>query len=250
MITVLEYQPGPAQAPVPASPRAARLESLDALQARAARLQESIGVLQAQRGVLERQAHNKAEPYNAVTASTQLMQVDLQLAGAQAELSSVQTQIAMHQGGLPAGPGTIIVRPPGPRSFLDRIDPRALNAAFILTTLAIMIPISFGIMRRLWRQTPKPVAPSLADTLAPRFDRLEQSVDAIAIEIERIAEGQRFVTKVMAERPTQSPAPGAPVVNDASGLGDAKPFLALGAGPIEPIRVGERQAVRQSVTPH
>jgi hypothetical protein len=33
-------------------------------------------------------------------------------------------------------------------------------------------------------------------------------------------------------------------------LGDAKPFLALGAGPIEPIRVAERQAVKQSITPH
>jgi hypothetical protein len=31
-----------------------------------------------------------------------------------------------------------------------------------------------------------------------RFSRLEQSVDAIAVEVERIAEGQRFITRLHA----------------------------------------------------
>ena len=33
-----------------------------------------------------------------------------------------------------------------------------------------------------------------------RLEQLQQSVDSIAIEVERIAESQRFVTKLMAER--------------------------------------------------
>ncbi len=87
--------------------------------------------------------------------------------------------------------------------------------------------------------------------VSPRLDRLENAVDAIAIEIERISEGQRFVTKVMTERPTPraNSAP-APEHAEASALGEAKPFLALGAGPIEPIPLAQRQAVRQSITPH
>jgi hypothetical protein len=32
-----------------------------------------------------------------------------------------------------------------------------------------------------------------------RLERLEQGVEAIAIEIERVSEGQRFVTKLLAE---------------------------------------------------
>lgn len=32
-----------------------------------------------------------------------------------------------------------------------------------------------------------------------RLDRLEQSVDAIALEMERVGESQRFLTKLMAE---------------------------------------------------
>jgi hypothetical protein len=33
-----------------------------------------------------------------------------------------------------------------------------------------------------------------------RDDRIEQAIEAIAIEVERVAEGQRFVTKLLAER--------------------------------------------------
>ena len=32
-----------------------------------------------------------------------------------------------------------------------------------------------------------------------RFARIEQSVDAIALEVERIPEGQRFTTKLLSE---------------------------------------------------
>ena len=33
-----------------------------------------------------------------------------------------------------------------------------------------------------------------------RMQRLEQAIDSIAVEVERIGEGQRFVTKLLAER--------------------------------------------------
>ena len=42
-----------------------------------------------------------------------------------------------------------------------------------------------------------------------RLARIEQSVDAIALEVERISEGQRFTTKLLSEnsRAFQKPAP-------------------------------------------
>lgn len=44
--------------------------------------------------------------------------------------------------------------------------------------------------------------------LAERMARIEATVDAIALEVERISEGQRFVTKLLAEKaPTQLPPP-------------------------------------------
>ena len=57
--------------------------------------------------------------------------------------------------------------------------------------------------------------PSREDRL-DRLDRLEQAVDVVAIEIERVAEGQRFASKLLAERlvsprdPSEPRAPHAP----------------------------------------
>jgi hypothetical protein len=53
---------------------------------------------------------------------------------------------------------------------------------------------------------------ALSDPLLPadnRMQRLEQAVDAIAIELERVGEGQRFVTRMLADR-TRMPTPPSP----------------------------------------
>lgn len=41
--------------------------------------------------------------------------------------------------------------------------------------------------------------PAIEKDDSPRLERLEQGMEAIAIEIERISEGQRFVTKLLSE---------------------------------------------------
>jgi hypothetical protein len=38
-----------------------------------------------------------------------------------------------------------------------------------------------------------------------RLERVEQAVEAIAIEVERISEGQRFVTKLLSDRASSMP---------------------------------------------
>ena len=39
-----------------------------------------------------------------------------------------------------------------------------------------------------------------------RLERMEQAIDSIAVEVERISEGQRFTTKLLAERTKQDQA--------------------------------------------
>ncbi len=34
-----------------------------------------------------------------------------------------------------------------------------------------------------------------------RLERMEQAIDAMAVEMERVSEGQRFTTKLLSERP-------------------------------------------------
>lgn len=45
------------------------------------------------------------------------------------------------------------------------------------------------------------------DEMTDRMGRLDTAVDAIAVEIERISEGQRFTTKLLAERAAPAIAP-------------------------------------------
>jgi len=55
--------------------------------------------------------------------------------------------------------------------------------------------------RRIWRRGGS-VIPALSRELTDSLTHLEQSVDAVAIEVERIGEGQRFITRFFTEKGT------------------------------------------------
>ncbi|MCY7380351.1 MAG: hypothetical protein LH467_13565 [Gemmatimonadaceae bacterium] len=66
----------------------------------------------------------------------------------------------------------------------------------MIPVVAIGVPIARAYARRL---ESRPVAAIPSDVSA-RLERIEQAVDAIAIEMERVSEGQRFTTKLLSER--------------------------------------------------
>lgn len=69
--------------------------------------------------------------------------------------------------------------------------------------MAIGIPIAKAYARRL---DSRPAAGALSPDATARLQRMEQAIDAIAVEVERISEGQRFTTKLLSERPASPPA--------------------------------------------
>ena len=77
-----------------------------------------------------------------------------------------------------------------------------ISEAFFATIaiIALGIPIIRAITRRLERGS----SPSLPQQTSPevlsRLERIEQGVEAIAVEVERIAEAQRFSAKLMADQ--------------------------------------------------
>jgi hypothetical protein len=94
-----------------------------------------------------------------------------------------------------------------------------MNAISIVSILFIGAPlvITFCI-RMLSRDRKRP--PALPPEAADRMARIETAVESIALEVERISEGQRFVTRLLNEN------------------------RQLGAGPAEPIVLPQREAVR------
>ena len=90
-----------------------------------------------------------------------------------------------------------------------------LGAFVMITTIVTTVIKSRERMRMMDREA---LMPSSGDT-AQRLDRIEQAIEAMAVEAERISEGQRFVTKLLSER--------------------AKEPAGLGAGPASGVAAGE-----------
>ncbi|HEU4723499.1 MAG TPA: hypothetical protein VFS59_19250 [Gemmatimonadaceae bacterium] len=74
-----------------------------------------------------------------------------------------------------------------------------------IPVMAIGIPIARAYAKRVERG--ESTAQLSADVTA-RLERMEQAIDSIAVEVERISEGQRFTTKLLSER---TAPPGGPV---------------------------------------
>jgi hypothetical protein len=239
-LILVQQQPARAPQAVEQSPAAAGLRL--SLRDREGSLAAEVARMEAQRPVMERQV-KEGGPF-ALARQQSFEQLDVQLAGAKAELAAVRKQLANTPEPAPTpAPAAFAVQPPPEPKFWQTIDPKAYNVAFLLLAVGFIVPLSLGLARRLTRRPPPPPTVS-PDLITGRLDRVDQALEAIAIEVERVAESQRFMAKIMADNAAK------PVQDNPSGLDEAKPLLALGAGPIEPIRVAERQGVKQSITPH
>lgn len=69
--------------------------------------------------------------------------------------------------------------------------------ATIHALLAVLFGLGAQRLEARRRASVRDAEPALADD---RMRRLEQAIDSMAVELERIGEGQRFVTKLLAER--------------------------------------------------
>ena len=81
---------------------------------------------------------------------------------------------------------------------------------------AIGIPLARAYARKMDSDAKNPRVPM---EVTGRLERIEQSLEAVAIEVERISEGQRFTTKLLSEgrAPVGTPQlPGAASVQNRS----------------------------------
>jgi hypothetical protein len=74
-----------------------------------------------------------------------------------------------------------------------------ISIAFFVTIAIIIIglPIARAIARRMDRRA-TPV--QIPNEVSAQLNQLNQAVDAIALEVERISEGQRFTTRLLSEQ--------------------------------------------------
>ena len=74
------------------------------------------------------------------------------------------------------------------------------DLVLMITGLGIVCATIVAVrVATLRRQRSDALPPAELREIREHLNRLEQAVDAIALETERIAEGQRFTTKILAE---------------------------------------------------
>ena len=126
-----------------------------------------------------------------------LQALDTRIIGIENEI----TRVVQQMGTAPAGAlvaGTS--QPADPEMIAGRIADEIVPIVAILTIFVFM-PLTFAVSRFMWKRASAPArTPAVDHATQQRLESLQQSVDTIAIEIERISEGQRFVTRILNER--------------------------------------------------
>jgi hypothetical protein len=122
----------------------------------------------------------------------QVALLDERILSMERELAATDAQLAQS----PADLITIAERDSRPREISDRPEILAMTGLIAIATLVV-----YKSLRRLLVRHPSsnPHQAVLTSDATERLERLERGIESIAIEIERISEGQRFVTKLMAE---------------------------------------------------
>ena len=81
-----------------------------------------------------------------------------------------------------------------------------------IVTIVVGKPAVSAWAKKIENESKRPAIPGEVLT---RLERMEQSIDAIAVEVERISEGQRFTTKLLAET-RDAPALPSPSAKESS----------------------------------
>jgi hypothetical protein len=152
------------------------------------------GELRSQRDVLLSDRRRIREQLNGATNEVDRKSLEGRLVTTDARIVDVEKQLAaadLQVANRAAAPG-VVIEPPrnGP-------DPEEIIAMGMGFSMIILLPLSIAYARRLWRRSAVP--PALPPEFNDRMSNLERGIEAVAIEVERVGEGQRFVTQLLAE---------------------------------------------------
>ena len=71
-----------------------------------------------------------------------------------------------------------------------------LGGMAMIVAIVVGLPLVKAYAKRVDNESKRPQIPG---EVLSRLERMEQSIDSIAVEVERISEGQRFTTKLLSE---------------------------------------------------
>ena len=121
----------------------------------------------------------------------------------------VRQQIRIEQGqgfgdgrGQGQGPQGVIVVPPTPPWTRNDIPPNVVELVSMLAIALVVCIVGLPIARAIgrWIDRRGLPGPSISAELGAQMNRIEQAVDTMSVEVERISEAQRFQAKLLSDR--------------------------------------------------
>ncbi|MBL0169630.1 MAG: hypothetical protein IPP90_02720 [Gemmatimonadaceae bacterium] len=165
---------------------------LDGAKAQRSELRNQLERLQDTRNDLVRELSSDGTPAAAKQG------IEARIAAIDARITATDQQLAKADQAVAeaaAVPGAV-VEPP--RFVRNGPSEEMVIVPIVMFTLFFLFPLSLAWSRRIWRRS-STVIGAVPQEVRDRLDRMGEAVESIAIEVERIGEGQRFVTKVMSE---------------------------------------------------
>jgi len=192
---------------------------LQAARAHRSELRNTLDRVEEQRDDLQSELTQTPQSETAIRAGLEarLRELDTRILALDKEIATADGRVAQAA----AVPGATYEPPP---TIIRRDGPP--EEVFVMGGMAIFFigfPIAIAYARRLWKRAAIAVSTEMPAEMTDRLNRMEQAIDAVAVELERVGEGQRYVTKVFTEQQR-----------------------ALGAGAAEPLDVRQREAIHQS----
>ena len=137
------------------------------------------------------------------------VRASIEAARASAEAARASAQAAGHQDRVTIGPEGIIVNPQipgeptvvvGPRDMRNVIPQQAVDIAIGFFIMVAVMVVGWPIARAFGRRIERRGQIATLDSgTMEQLQRIEQAVDAMAIEVERISESQRFMARLQRE---------------------------------------------------
>ncbi len=188
----------PAQFPVPINQ-----SDVDALQAQRTELSSQLISANSRRNDLSRALRSARPGPDQTGIETRILQLD-------ARITTLEADIAASGRALSAAPSGLMKQTSTSTGAPFRYgQPSAgqLTAMSIVGMFTIGLPLSIAFARLIFRRGNRPAPLQIPKDVTDRMERMEQGIEAVALEVERIGEGQRFVTQLMSDRATRAALP-------------------------------------------
>src|SRR4051812_29091441 len=187
-VFVLQGPPGtPLAAQIPRTTR-----DVEALKARREELSNQLQSVDGRRSKLISQLKQTGDPTATQGLEARLSLLDARQLQLESDLATTGQLLSSSAAGQIASTAQPV--------FYGGLSSKQVMGLSVLTIIFVLFPLATHAGRGIWKKSGKAAnAPAGLTEAAQRLERLEASVDAIAIEIERVSEGQRFVTKLLSE---------------------------------------------------